>query len=51
MAYSVSRRVQEIGIRMALGARLEDVLSLVPRQGMTLTVLGFPAGNSMTTDT
>ena len=44
MAYSVSRRVQEIGIRMALGARLEDVLVLVLRQGMGLTLTGILIG-------
>ena len=44
MAYSVSRRVQEIGIRMALGARLEDVLVLVLRQGMALTLIGLGIG-------
>jgi putative ABC transport system permease protein len=44
MAYSVSRRIQEIGIRMALGARLEDVLVLVLRQGMGLTLAGILIG-------
>jgi len=44
MAYSVSRRVQEIGIRMALGARIEDVVTLVLRQGMGLTLAGLLLG-------
>lgn len=44
MAYSVSRRIQEIGIRMALGAKLEDVLVLVLRQGMGLTLAGILIG-------
>ena len=44
MSYSVARRTNEIGIRMALGARSQDVLSLVMRESMTLVIVGIVIG-------
>jgi len=44
MAYSVSQRRQEMGIRMALGAQNRDVVRMVMRQGTLLTVLGVAIG-------
>jgi putative ABC transport system permease protein len=44
MAYSVSQRTQEIGVRMALGARAGDVLAMIVRQGMGVVIGGMLAG-------
>jgi putative ABC transport system permease protein len=44
LAFSVAQRTREIGIRMALGAQTRDVLRLVLRQGLTLSLLGIAAG-------
>jgi predicted permease len=44
MAYTVSRRTNEIGVRMALGARSSQVLSMVLRETFLLAFLGIIAG-------
>ena len=44
MAYSVSQRTAEIGLRVALGAQRADVLQLILGQGVRLTLLGVAIG-------
>jgi putative ABC transport system permease protein len=47
LAYAVSRRTQEVGIRMALGARDGQVVRMVVRQGMGMAVLGVVVGSGL----
>ena len=44
VAYSVSQRTREIGIRMAVGAQLPTLIGMFVRQGMLLTSIGLVAG-------
>jgi len=44
MAYSVSRRTREIGVRVALGARSRDVLNMILGQGMRTIIIGVAIG-------
>ena len=44
LAYSTSRRTQEIGIRLTLGAARGEVLAMVIRQGMTVALIGTLIG-------
>jgi predicted permease len=44
MAYVVSQRTREVGIRMALGANRGDVMKMITRQGMRLATIGVVIG-------
>jgi len=44
MSYAVSRRVREIGVRLALGADPFTVMRMVVREGMTVAVAGAAVG-------
>ena len=44
ISYSVGQRTREIGLRMALGARPRDILSMVLRQGLLLAIVGVAFG-------
>jgi ABC-type antimicrobial peptide transport system permease subunit len=44
ISYAVRQRTHELGIRMALGASVRDVLTLILRQGLMLTMTGIGLG-------
>jgi putative ABC transport system permease protein len=46
IAFAVTQRTQEIGIRLALGAKPSDVLRMIIKQGMSLAVFGVVVGLS-----
>ena len=47
IAYSVGQRTYEIGIRMAMGARSQDILRMIFRQGVRIALIGGAIGLAM----
>jgi len=47
LAYAVSRRTSEIGLRMAVGAESKQVVALVVKEGMTMAILGVAVGTAV----
>jgi putative ABC transport system permease protein len=47
IAYTVRQRTRELGIRLALGAQARDVLWLILRQGLKLTLIGVALGSTL----
>jgi ABC-type antimicrobial peptide transport system permease subunit len=47
ISYMVSRRRNEIGVRMALGASRRDIVSMVLKEAGTLLVIGLAAGSAL----
>jgi macrolide transport system ATP-binding/permease protein len=43
-AYTVARRTREIGIRISLGARRADIVTMILREGLSLTLIGSAIG-------
>jgi putative ABC transport system permease protein len=44
-AYSFTQRTREIGIRMALGAQKRDIIKLITKEGLILSLIGIAIGN------
>jgi putative ABC transport system permease protein len=44
LSYSIAQRTREIGVRAALGARPSDLIGLIVRQGVVVTLIGLAAG-------
>jgi ABC-type antimicrobial peptide transport system permease subunit len=47
IAYNVTQRMHEMGVRVALGAQVSDVVSLVLREGLTVVIPGIAIGTTV----